>query len=64
MIPDLLTTQEAALAARCHVVTIRKALASGELHGQQRRGRGRWLIKRNCLEAWLAGRRCVHESGV
>lgn len=59
---DLLTTHEAADAARCHVVTIRKALLAAQLHGNQRTEGGRWLIERRCLEAWSSGSKCVHAA--
>ncbi|MFC7430962.1 MULTISPECIES: hypothetical protein [unclassified Agrococcus] len=58
---DLLTTLEAAVEQRRHIVTVRKALESGELHGKQRRPGGRWLIERQCLEAWSGGFDCPHQ---
>ncbi|MDR0593716.1 MAG: helix-turn-helix domain-containing protein [Bifidobacteriaceae bacterium] len=58
----LLTTGEAAEAARRHPVTIRRALEAGELHGSQRGAGGRWVIREACLEAWLGGGRCEHQE--
>lgn len=57
---DRLTTIEAAREVRRHPVTVRKALESGELHGAQPRPRGRWVIERECLEAWAHGFPCAH----
>lgn len=56
------STAEAASHARCHVVTIRKACESGELHGTQRTKNGRWSIRLTCLEAWLDGEKCEHQA--
>lgn len=50
-----LITAEAAQYARCSEDEIRDALASGELHGTQRRPGGRWRIHRDWLDAWLRG---------
>ncbi len=60
MIPTYLTPAEAATLARRHVVTIRRDLASGALHGSQHVARGRWLIAEPCLEAYTRGERCAH----
>ncbi|QSZ53303.1 helix-turn-helix domain-containing protein [Paenarthrobacter sp. AT5] len=59
-----LTVAEAAEAAHRHPVTVRRALEGGELHGTQRTFRGRWLIRAECLDAWLDGNDCVHRSNV
>lgn len=52
---------EAAAAAHRHPVTLRRALESGLLHGTQSMKRGRWLIRQDCLEAWLDGIPCEHQ---
>jgi excisionase family DNA binding protein len=53
-------TAQAAAYAECHPDTIRRALESGELHGGQRKSRGRWSIRRECLDQWLNGAKCEH----
>ena len=58
-----LTPKEAAAIVRKHEVTIRVALTAGELHGAQRVKGGRWLIREDCLEAWLDGQKCEHQRG-
>jgi excisionase family DNA binding protein len=55
------STSEAADHARCHADTVRKAAEAGELHGIQRKAKGRWRIHRNCLDAWCAGEQCAHQ---
>lgn len=40
---------------RTHVVTVRKALESGELHGHQRKRGGRWLVAASAVDAWVQG---------
>lgn len=62
MIPRLTTEQVAAAASR-HVVTIRLALMSGDLHGTQHVKGGRWLIREDCAEAWTDGEKCEHQRG-
>lgn len=57
-----LTVDQAAAEAHRHPATIRHALAAGELHGQQPRPRGKWLIQPACLDAWLSGTRCLHQQ--
>lgn len=56
------STEQAADYSGRHVVTIRKALESGELHGAQRRPKGRWSIRAECLEAWCDGEQCQHQA--
>jgi len=58
-------TAQAADFVGCHPQTIRKALEAGELHGGQRKTKGRWSVRRDCLEAWVEGAECEHqrESG-
>lgn len=55
------TTAQAAEYADCHVDTVRKAVAAGELHGGQRRQGGRWSVRKECLDAWLDGEKCPHQ---
>lgn len=39
-----------------HVVTVRKALESGELHGHQPSGRrGHWSVSAEAVDAWIQG---------
>lgn len=40
-----------------HAVTVRRALETGELHGHQRRHRGRWQIHINAVDGWIRGER-------
>lgn len=57
-----LTTVEAAKVAHRHPETLLLALQSGSLHGRQRAKRGPWLIKEECLDAWLDGTPCEHQA--
>ena len=59
-----LTTDEAAALARRHVVTVRRALEDGKLHGSQSGAGGRWLIREECLDAWIDGEKCEHQVNV
>jgi hypothetical protein len=43
-------------------MTILKALDAGELHGGQRKKHGRWSIRAECLDAWLDGAKCEHQT--
>lgn len=54
-------TGTAAEHVGCHPNTVLKAAESGELHGTQRKARGRWRIHVNCLDAWAAGEQCPHQ---
>jgi hypothetical protein len=38
-----------------HISTVWKALESGELHGHQRKRRGRWQIHPDAVDAWIRG---------
>lgn len=60
MLPTLYTPAEAATLSRRHVVTIRRDLIDGVLHGTQRTPGGRWTISETCLTAYVAGARCSH----
>lgn len=46
-----------------HAVTIRTALEHGQLHGHQRRFRGRWRIHINAINAWLSGENSATACG-
>lgn len=54
-------TEQAADYAGRSTDTIRRALQSGDLHGGQRKVRGHWSIRKECLDAWLDGERCPHQ---
>ena len=56
-----LSTRQAAEVAGRHVVTIRRALEAGDLHGGQRKPGASWRIHRDCLTAWLLGEQCPHD---
>jgi hypothetical protein len=48
-----LTAQQAAERSGRHVVRVRAALLSGDLHGHQRRDRGHWRVHVDALDAWV-----------
>lgn len=50
-----LTAPEAAVYAHRHPDTINRALRNGELAGNQPTRKGRWLIHRDALDAWIRG---------
>ncbi|MEF2979049.1 helix-turn-helix domain-containing protein [Subtercola sp. YIM 133946] len=56
--------EETATYARRHPNTIRRLLESGELHGSQPRKGGRWLVKEECVDAYLDGVPCPHKQNV
>lgn len=58
------STRQAAEHAGCHHETIRRALEAGDLHGGQRKVKGRWSIRLECLDAWLDGQKCEHQMDV
>lgn len=60
--PVYLNTAEAAVVARKHPVTIRRALEAGDLHGTQQLAGGRWAIRSECLEAYVERRACAHRA--
>jgi hypothetical protein len=62
MTPAYLTVAEACEYARRHPTTLWRALESGQLHGSQRKARGKWAIRPECLDAWLAGQPCDHDQ--
>lgn len=59
-----LNTAEAAAISRRHLVTVRRALEDGKLHGTQSMAGGRWLIREECLDAWIDGVKCEHQVNV
>lgn len=59
---EWLDVAEASTYAKRHRVTLWKALESGQLHGQQRMAKGKWLIARDCMDAWIAGQPCDHQA--
>lgn len=67
MVPALIqrfTVEQAAEVAQRHPKTVLKALAAGELHGSQRVKGGRWQVRVDCLDSWLDGMPCAHQSNV
>ncbi|GAA2242305.1 hypothetical protein GCM10010401_13980 [Rarobacter faecitabidus] len=58
---EFLTVAEAAAVARCHTVTMRRRVESGEVHATQRVKGGRWTIARVCLEEQLLSGACSHQ---
>lgn len=57
-----LRVTDAATIANRHPNTIHRALEAGELHGTQRKAKGVWSIRPDCLEAWLDGHPCAHQE--
>lgn len=57
-----LTVKEAAVEAHRHPDTIRKSVEAGTLHGSQRAIGGPWLIREECLDAYLDGAPCEHQN--
>lgn len=57
-----LTVPEVAAASRRHLVTVRRDLESGALHGTQKTKGGRWLVRTECLDAFLDGAPCEHQT--
>ena len=55
-------TRTAAEQVGHHPSTVLKALEAGELHGAQRKAKGRWRIHRDCLNAWAFGEKCSHQA--
>lgn len=60
----LLTTKQIHNETGRHVVTIRKALEGGVLHGMQTKLGAPWLIDEECVRPWLSGEKCSHKSNV
>lgn len=54
-------TTQASEHAGCHRDTVLRALEAAELHGTQRKTKGRWRIHIDCLNAWCAGDKCDHQ---
>ncbi|SEE25019.1 Helix-turn-helix domain-containing protein [Arthrobacter alpinus] len=59
-----LNPAEAAEISRRHPVTVRRALIAEQLHGSQSGPGGRWLIREECLDAWIDGVKCEHHVNV
>ncbi len=53
---EWLTPQQIAQRTRRHIVTVRRALNRGELHGHQTTRGGRWQIDPAAADAWVRGR--------
>ncbi|MBZ5735029.1 helix-turn-helix domain-containing protein [Nocardioides sp. TRM66260-LWL] len=56
------TTVQAAGYTSRHPQTVRKAAEAGELHGTQRRPGGHWRFHILCLDAWVMGESCNHQT--
>jgi hypothetical protein len=52
---DWLTVEQVAGKTGKHPVTLRRALECGELHGHQRKRRGRWQVHPEAVNAWIRG---------
>jgi|GEM_PF-3974352 len=61
---DYLDVNEAAIYARRHPGSIRRALRAGELHGSQTKPGGRYSIEPKCIRDYLAGSLCEHRQNV
>lgn len=59
---NYLTVEQAALATDYSTKTVYEAVRSGELHGSQRAKAAKWLIRPECLDAWVAGEKCEHQT--
>lgn len=58
----LTASQVAAMSGR-HVVTVWRALECGELHGHQRRRKGKWQVAASAVDAWIQGANGVAACG-
>ncbi|MBB1153956.1 helix-turn-helix domain-containing protein [Amycolatopsis dendrobii] len=52
---DWMTPHQVAAEYDRHPMTVYKALECGELHGHQKKRRGRWSVLRASVEAWMRG---------
>ncbi|WP_031470391.1 helix-turn-helix domain-containing protein [Sciscionella sediminilitoris] len=52
---DTMTPAQVVAEYGFHLTTVHKALEAGELHGHQRKFKGRWRIERCAVEAWIKG---------
>lgn len=59
---NYLTVQQAAERTDYSDKWIYDAVRSGELHGSQRSKNAKWLIRPECLDAWVAGEKCEHQQ--
>lgn len=57
-----LTVKQSAERLGYSTKTVYDAVQSGELHGLQRTKHTKWLIRPECLDAWVAGEKCEHQS--
>lgn len=57
----LLNTRQAAEYSGRHIETIYDALRLGDLHGSQRTRGGKWMVRVECLDAWVDGQTCPHK---
>lgn len=55
MSAEWLTSEEAAVRARRHVVTVRRAFEDGTLHGHQTQRGGRLSFRPSAVDAWVTG---------
>lgn len=55
-------TEQAGAFTGYHRTTVLKACEAGELHGIQRKPKGRWRIHLDCLNAWVSGNACEHQG--
>lgn len=53
---EWLTTAGVAQRSGRHVVTVRRALERGDLHGHQTGSRGHWRVEAESVDAWTRGR--------
>lgn len=65
-----LTIADAAKEKGCSQITIRRAIASNDLHASQRTRGGEplkgahWKVESECLDAWDNGIQCPHKQNV
>jgi len=59
---NYLTVEQAANVTDYSTKTVYEAVRSGELHGSQRAKAAKWLIRPECLDAWVAGEKCEHQT--
>jgi hypothetical protein len=57
-----LNVAQVAATSQRHPVTVRLDLEAGKLHGSQSVKGGRWLVRVECLDAFLDGVKCEHQA--
>jgi hypothetical protein len=62
MIAKRLIVAEVVEISRRHPITVYRDLESGALHGTQSMKGGRWLVREECLDAFLDGDLCEHQG--